>query len=666
MSNGFDVDKPLKQLVNPNNIVDQIERNKYSLPAGASQYVNNIDQLSKTLGEQTVGTITLQGEANMSADLVNIDWWLPLGLANDESETVYSIAYDGIEYVYFGGQFSQMGGVRANNIVKYSVVTRNWSEVAGGVDAVVNKVYIDSTGGVYIGGSFTAAGGDTNADGLAQLSGSTWASVVNFSGLGAVYDLVKDSTGGLYVGGGFTNAGGNANADYIFKWDGALSSLSTGLSAQVKVIKINPVNGNLYIGGEFINAGGNANADYLAIWNGTSFSSLSTFALNGYVLGIAFDVDGTLYVTGNFTSANSNNSANCIFKWDGNSVIALGNGITTGNGNVVVVSFNHEVYVGGNFSSINDLDNTDDIAVFRGGVWQSVSKSGGFDAGLVYDILLLDSGSIIAGGGFINAGSIQINSNVAIMCHPLSEAMDVVASLFELYSSNLDDTKGWKLFTNTCTYASAQTFTVKGACTDIFTRDTRIKFDNPTTKYGVVISSSYASPNTTVTILTNADYTVANSAITNVYISYEASPAGYPRYFNFTPSWSNVTVGNGTSRGEVSINEGWCKGWASLEWLPTSDTPTSAVTGQIGLNYPAPPSTNYTLSNINEVGGGTVLDASPATIYKMVAIDRTGILQLRSLRSDGTRVTEEATSGTVPITWAGDDKFVIEFNYPYY
>src|SRR5688572_24664144 len=72
----------------------------------------------------------------------------------------------------------------------------------------------------------------------------------------------------IYVGGAFTNAGGDANADRIARWDGASwSALGTGLNGTVHTIATNGT--DIYVGGAFTNAGGDANANYVAKWDGT-------------------------------------------------------------------------------------------------------------------------------------------------------------------------------------------------------------------------------------------------------------------------------------------------------------------------------------------------------------------------------------------------------------
>lgn len=109
------------------------------------------------------------------------------------------------------------------------------------------------------------------------------------------------------------------------------------------------------------------------------------------------------------------------------------------------------------------------------------------------------------------------------------------------YSSNLG-VDGFINDANTWTYASDSTFTVSGDVTTTFQKGTKLRFTQTTVKYGVVRSSSYSAPNTTVTIAVNSDYVIANAAITSPAYSYISNPQGYPGFFNFVPTFTGFSV----------------------------------------------------------------------------------------------------------------------------
>lgn len=115
---------------------------------------------------------------------------------------------------------------------------------------------------------------------------------------------------------------------------------------------------------------------------------------------------------------------------------------------------------------------------------------------------------------------------------------------------------GWNADTNTWTYLSASSFKVPGDKMAIFTKGTRLRFtQSGTVKYATVVSSSYSSPDTTVTIIVNTDYTIANAAITANSYSYINSP-DWPGWFNYTTTFTGFSAdpGLGASRYKTEGN----------------------------------------------------------------------------------------------------------------
>lgn len=139
-------------------------------------------------------------------------------------------------------------------------------------------------------------------------------------------------------------------------------------------------------------------------------------------------------------------------------------------------------------------------------------------------------------------------------------------------------TDGWTSDSNTWTYASASTFTISGDKTAIFTKGTRLKFTQTTTKYAVVVSSSYGAPNTTVTIAVNTDYTIANAAITSPNYSYQTNPQGYPGWFAYTPTYAGFSA-NPTFTARFRIDGNMC----TFTHVVTGDGTSNATTKTITL-----------------------------------------------------------------------------------
>ena len=104
---------------------------------------------------------------------------------------------------------------------------------------------------------------------------------------------------------------------------------------------------------------------------------------------------------------------------------------------------------------------------------------------------------------------------------------------------------GWITDTDTWTRTGNHIFTVSGDLTARFRKGAKVRYkDGGSFEYGVIGSSSYSSPNTTVTLITNTDFTMAATTITDTYLSYIENPEGFPTKFNYT---STVIYAAGTT-----------------------------------------------------------------------------------------------------------------------
>lgn len=98
---------------------------------------------------------------------------------------------------------------------------------------------------------------------------------------------------------------------------------------------------------------------------------------------------------------------------------------------------------------------------------------------------------------------------------------------------------GWAPTNDVWNYVSGNSFSIAGVDrTSVYIPGTRIKCtNNGGTFYGTVVNSAF-STDTTVTLATNDDYSLNNSAITFPFYSYIPNPQGYPFWFNYTPTYS--------------------------------------------------------------------------------------------------------------------------------
>jgi len=298
------------------------------------------------------------GVGNTSANNI-AEWngtaWTPLGagISGSSGGEVVALTTDAAGNVYAGGTFTDAGGITANNIAEWN--GNNWSALGSGTGGSYPDVYgliTDGAGNLYVGGTFTTAGGVT-VNGLAKWNGSTWSALgTGVSGpLGSPYvqGMVFDRAGNLYVGGTFTAAGGVA-ATNIAEWNGsswsALGSGLGGLTTFVSTLAVDAAN-HLYAGGSFTNAGGIL-ASNLAEWDGTSWTAMGS-GMNNWVDSLAVDPAGNLYAGGPFTRAGGI-PVNYIAKWDGTAWSALGSGA---NGPVISLAADRagRLYAGGYFTA---------------------------------------------------------------------------------------------------------------------------------------------------------------------------------------------------------------------------------------------------------------------------------------------------------------------------
>lgn len=112
----------------------------------------------------------------------------------------------------------------------------------------------------------------------------------------------------------------------------------------------------------------------------------------------------------------------------------------------------------------------------------------------------------------------------------LQEEVDVLDEAI----NNLIYEGGWVSPTNigTGTYISASSFKVSGDFTSYLKIGQKLRFVNSTLKYANIESFSYAALFTTINIIVNSDYTIANTSITSIAIANN-NPPDFPAVFNY-------------------------------------------------------------------------------------------------------------------------------------
>ncbi len=215
--------------------------------------------------------------------------------------------------IYFGGDFSQIGGIVAGRVGKFNVASGVWENLrdidyydedqqrgpnSGGVYAVA---VLDEY--VYIGG------GVFNTDSVElkyirrfNTNTKKWEAV----GTGVnkrVRAFATDNQGNLYVGGEFTEAG-EVSVNYIAKWDGQ-NWTALGEGCDNYVLSLAYSNGKLYAGGSFKNVGDNIRSQGIATWNSSSWEAMgmgvyASWGSSYSVYGVAVDSEEKVYIGGFF------------------------------------------------------------------------------------------------------------------------------------------------------------------------------------------------------------------------------------------------------------------------------------------------------------------------------------------------------------------------------
>jgi hypothetical protein len=367
------------------------------------------------------------------ADGLEINWWLPLTLADDDVTNIYCQiikTISGVKYLYVGGIFTRLGGINIKNVGRYNFATRQWQAIDdGSLNGAVYCMAFDGSDNLVIGGAFTDASGVATADFIAKLSAGAWIAV-NGGVNNVVRVIVYSPAGVMHIGGAFSNAGGDALADFITKDGGAgvWVNVNGGVTGAVYTIAFS-VAGVLHIGGFFPNAGGDVLADNIAKDSEGSWVNVNG-GVDMAVYNIVFSPAGVLHAGGDFT--NSVSADDGAGGW-----IAVGGGLS-GGAHSMVFDNNGNLIVGGGFTDAGGVPEADRIALLKDGQsWVALSNAGGILGlgGYVYSVVVdPDTGTVYAGGDFDYAGSINCQS-IAAFVRPLADALDMIAGLFEQYQA---------------------------------------------------------------------------------------------------------------------------------------------------------------------------------------------------------------------------------------
>lgn len=215
---------------------------------------------------------------------------------------------------------------------------------------------------------------------------------------------------------------------------------------------------------------------------------------------------------------------------------------------------------------------------------------------------------------------------------------------------------GWSLDTdvNTWTGLGTSSFTIDADMTSILEPGDPIKMvQSATTKYFYVNSVAYSSVVSTVTVVLNADYTLASGAITTGYYSHQQTPDGFPDWFNFTTTYVGFSANPVPSTIRYKIDGRLC----TVQIYATTNGTSNATAFNISL-----PVTSKNLSaGANGVGpwtgasslcvnNGSVVAAGTCN-WNIIGSTNTAVFVLSTSATGWANANAKAFTGVLQYEW---------------
>lgn len=238
--------------------------------------------------------------------------------------------------IYVGGTFTTAGGSGANRVAYWDPVAQTWNAMSTGLDAQVRALAVAPNGDIIAGGSFTGK--------VSRWNGSAWSTVGTVPGTTPIiYDVVVDQTGNIYAVG--TDTGTSRPLAAVWNGSAWTSLTAAGSATAIITCAVISRDNQLYVGGDFLTLDGTT-LNRVARYGGTpnSWVALST-GMNSSVTDIEIGPDNRLYAVGLFTTAGGN-AALYAAVWNGASWTNLGNGESGTASSIVINQQTSEIIVG--------------------------------------------------------------------------------------------------------------------------------------------------------------------------------------------------------------------------------------------------------------------------------------------------------------------------------
>jgi hypothetical protein len=219
----------------------------------------------------------------------------------------------------------------------------------------------------------------------------------------------------LYVGGSFTRAGGLGTADYIARWNRSTntwSALGSGISpgsTNAYVTAIQPFDfgagERLVVGGQWARAGTPVNTASLAMWTGTDWQEMGTGWYSngsGTVRGVVWSMavwNNLLYVGGQLFPPGAGVPGGALATWDGGEWAAIPSTLSGFSPAIFGMAVFDDgsgaaLFAGGRFDSINGQP-IPGLARWNGSTWSQVGGGLTVMSSImgIYELIVFDDGS---------------------------------------------------------------------------------------------------------------------------------------------------------------------------------------------------------------------------------------------------------------------------------
>lgn len=212
---------------------------------------------------------------------------------------------------------------------------------------------------------------------------------------------------------------------------------------------------------------------------------------------------------------------------------------------------------------------------------------------------------------------------------------------------------GWTPVSDSWSYASATTITVPSNATAKYSIGDKLKL---TQSGSVAYFYITGVASTVLTINGGTDYTLTNNPISSIYYSKNENPLNFPSYFNYTPTWTNLTIGNGTNASRFSMS-GKRVNYRLVFILGS----TSSVGTGPRVTLPIAASSTY--SDGHEMISGMILDQGSAYIPGGVIWASSTTADLYARNSTASYVYLTACTASIPMVWTTTDSIKMSGTY---